>query len=137
MIDYEKFRKELNSLDGQNHSNNIVLMRRDDEEKFMLGILESVKYMCKFSASKQFMKDIWEIYYATFRKRMFYKYGSFRNLQEEKEFDLSPDKKILFYHIVRFLDGDDIPESKVMSVEDFSMKYPEQVKDCDLAAVPF
>lgn len=136
-IDYEKFRNELNSLDGENHSNKITLMKRDDEEKFMLGILESVKYMCKFSANENFMSDLWEIYQVTYRKRMFYKYGIFRDLDEEKEVDLTPDRQVLFYHLVRFLDGDDIPESKVMSVNEFERKYPEQFKPCDLAAVPF
>lgn len=136
MIDYEKFRKELNSLDGQNHSNNITLMNRCNDEKFMLGVLESVKYMCKFSTDKQFMDDIWHIYYSTFRKRMFFKYGVFRDLYEDKEIDISPDKQVLFYHLVRFLDGDNIPDSKIMSVEQFESEYLVPASNrCNLSGV--
>lgn len=120
-VDYEAFRQEINSLDGDNHSNKITLMRRDDVK----GILEAVKYVHKFSSDPAFICDIWDIFKSTYHQRIFFKYGSFIGLDEEKEVLISPEKKVAFYQLLAFLGKDEIPTSEIMSVSDYAVKCPD------------
>lgn len=103
-IDYDSFRLELNSLDNENHSNFIKLMASDD----IKAILEAVKYSLKFTKNEIDISNIWQAFNATYKQKLFHRYGSFRGLKDTEEFeeiDISDSNKPFWLAVLKYSDG--------------------------------
>lgn len=124
-VEWGKFRSEINSLmtDGiYEHSIDFAVVERSGSN-YVRGILESVKYLHKFDASPEFVKDIWTVYKETYGKRMFFRYGSFVGLEVDREMEINSERKIEFYQLLKLLDSGEF-SSEILTGYDYFRRFP-------------